>query len=388
MTMNGESPVAVLHLTSSRGFYGIDRVILALAKYIDRHSFELCVANIAKKRVSSPAVILAALSAGLKAEMVPCRGRFDWGTVKRLKLLVQTHKIQILHCHEAKSRLYGVIVSRLTGVPLISTQHVWTGQDWKTRMAEMVDAGCLHFSAKVIAVSSQAVKSLKRVLIPSRLIETIINGIDLEQFSGTSGKSGLKASLGIPANIPVIGTVGRLEIDKGRELLIEAARRVTDTGREAIYLIVGDGTEMENLQSMARNLGLADRILFTGYEQDVRPFLEIMDIFVVPSRSEGTPMALLEAMLMGKPVVVTPVGGVPDVVKNGVNGIVLRERNAAQLAEGLLTILTDGALAMRMGERGRQCVESEYSARRMAERYESVYRECITSRARYEAIIQ
>ncbi len=245
----------------------------------------------------------------------------------------------------------------------------------------MVDAGCLHFSAKIVAVSSQAVKSMERALIPSRLIETIINGIDLEQFNGTNGKSAFKASLGIPDDIPVIGTVGRLEIDKGRELLIEAARRVTDKGREAIYLIVGDGTEMENLKSMARNLGLADRILFTGHQQDVRPFLEVMDIFVVPSRSEGTPMALLEAMLMGKPVVVTPVGGVPDVVKNGVSGIVLRERTADQLAEGLLTILADDVLARSMGEQGRQCVESKYSARRMAERYESVYRECLTSRA-------
>ena len=99
-------------------------------------------------------------------------------------------------------------------------------------------------------------------------------------------------------------------------------------------------------------------------------------------------MALLEAMLMGKPAVVTPVGGVPDVIKNGVNGIVLRERTADQLAEGLMTLLADEDLARRMGEQGRKCVESEFSARRMAERYESVYRECITSRARSAVAIQ
>lgn len=381
-------PINVLHLTSSKGFYGIDRVIVALAKYIDRRSFNLSVANIEKKQVSSRAIVAAAQSAGVDAVMVPCRGRFDWSTVKRLKSMVRAQRIQILHCHESKSRLYGSLVARLTGVPVVSTQHVWTHQDWKTRIGELVDAGCLHFSDKVIAVSCQAARSMERVLIPSRQIETITNGIDIDEFSETIGDPTLKASLGIPAGMPVIGTVGRLEIDKGRELLVEAARHVSEKGREAAYLLVGEGNELANLHAMAHRLGVADRIFFTGYQKDVRPFLALMDIFVVPSRSEGTPMALLEAMLMRKPVVVTPVGGIPDVVSNGMNGIVLRERNAVQLAEGLLTLLSDQALARRLGERGRRCVESEFSARRMAERYESVYQECLASRSRHLTVIQ
>ena len=383
MKMDARYPITVLQLTSSgQECYGMERVIVTLAKHLDQRFFDVRIACIERKKAKHSPMVPVAHSAGLKVQMVPCRGRFDWATVKSLTSLVKTNNIDILHCHSTKSRLYGVLVSRLTGIPIVATQHGLTPLSLALRVGGFIDIGSLNLCDKVVTVASRGLKSMGCALIPSRRIEIITNGIDLEEFGGTTGASALKASLGIPGGMPVIGTVGRLTSEKGHELLIEAARRLTDMGQEAAYLIVGEGAELSTLQSLTRNLGLVDRIFFVGYQRDVRPFLDITDIFVLPSRTEGTPMALLEAMSRNRPVVATAVGGVPDIVSNGVNGIVLRERDATELAQALLALMSDTGLAKRLADEGRRRVELEYSAPRMAERYASVYRECFNSHSR------
>ena len=381
MTTEAAKPIKVLHLTSGRGFYGIDRVIMTLARYIDRQAFETRIVNLGKNRTPDSSIVSFADAAGIDATILLCRKRFDWATVKELKDLIQRDGIDLLHCHESKSRLYGVTVSKLTGVPVIGTQHGMSPHNLTSRIANIVDIGCLRFCRKVVTVARPDSKAMACAFIPSSLIECIVNGIDVAAFTAPKKDATVKQSLGIPAMMPVIGAVGRLESDKGCELLIGAAKIITETGQNAAYLIVGDGSERPNLQSMARRLGISDRIFFAGFREDVRPFVSIMDIFALPSRTEGTPMALLEAMIMGKPVVATQVGGVPDIISTGVNGIVLRERNARQLAEALLALLADDTLASRLAEQGRKRVESEYSATQMARRYEAVYRECASHRS-------
>jgi glycosyltransferase involved in cell wall biosynthesis len=375
-----KTPVRVLQLTSSLGFYGAEQMIMTLITALDRESFDVRLAAVEKKRVSSTAIVVAARAAGFDAVTLPCRGWLDWGAIQELKSLVEDQRIEILHCHEPKSRLYGAIVSRMTGVPLVATHHNWTGQDLRTRLVELIDAAVLHSCQKVVAVSSSVAESMRRVLISSSRIEVIPNGIDLSVFKDSQQNSELRASLGIPPGVPVIGAVGRLDIQKAHERLIEAARKLTDAGQDAIYLIVGEGVERPRLESLVRNLGLSDRVLLPGYRSDIKPFLAIMDLFVLPSRREGTPMALLEAMAMRKPVVATAVGGVPDVLTDGIDGIMLPESGVAGLSDALLRLLRDPALARQIARSGRRRVENEFSSRRMASRYEDMYRRCLIAR--------
>jgi glycosyltransferase involved in cell wall biosynthesis len=377
-----KTPVRVLQLTSSLGFYGAEQMIMTLITALDRESFDVRLAALEKKRVSSTAIVAAARAAGFEAVTLPCRGRLDWGAIQELKSLVEDQRIEILHCHEPKSRLYGAIVSRMTGVPMVATHHLWTGQNLRTRLVELIDAAVLHSCQRVVAVSSSVAESMRRVLISSSRIEVIPNGIDLSGFRDAQQNNEVRASLGIPPGLPVIGAVGRLDIQKAHERLIEAARKISDAGQDAIYLIVGEGVERLRLESLVRSLGLSDRVLLPGYKSDIRPFLAIMDLFVLPSRREGTPMALLEAMAMRKPVVATAVGGVPDVLTDGIDGIMLPESSVNGLSDALLRLLRDPALARRIARNGRRRVETEFSSRRMAGRYEDVYRRCLISRAR------
>jgi glycosyltransferase involved in cell wall biosynthesis len=372
-------PVRVLQLTSSLGFYGAEQMIMTLITALDRESFDVRLAALEKKRASSTAIISAARAAGIDAVTLPCRGWVDWDAIQSLKRLVEEQKIDILHCHEPKSRLYGAIVSRMTGVPMVATHHLWTGQNLRTRLVELLDAAVLHGCYKVIAVSSSVAQSMRRALVPSRRIEVIPNGIALSGFRDGQQNSEVRASLGIPPGLPVIGAVGRLDIQKGHERLIEAARKITDAGQDATYIIVGEGVERPRLESLVQSLDLSDRVLLLGYKSDIRPYLAIMDLFVLPSRREGTPMALLEAMAMSKPVVATAVGGVPDVLTDGIDGIMLPENGTAGLSDALLRLLRDPALARQIARAGRRRVETEFSSRRMAGRYEDVYRRCLLS---------
>ena len=371
--------VRVLQLTSSLGFYGAEQMIMTLVNALDRESFDVRLATLEKKRTSSTAIVSAARAAGIDAVTLPCRGWFDWDAIQSLKSLVEQEKIEILHCHEPKSRLYGAVVSRMTGIPMIATHHLWTGQNFRTRLVESIDAAVLHGCDKVIAVSSSVAESIRRARVSPNRIEVIPNGIDLRSFKDDFDTDEVRASLGIPAGVPVIGAVGRLDIQKGHERLIEAAKKVTDAGEDAFYVILGEGVERPRLEALVTDLGLSGRVLLPGYRSDIRPYLAMMDVFAMPSRREGTPMALLEAMAMRRPVVATAVGGVPDVLRDGMDGLVLPE-NGAGLSDALLKLLRDPAFARQMARIGRRRVETEFSSLRMAGRYEDVYRRCLVSR--------
>jgi glycosyltransferase involved in cell wall biosynthesis len=371
--------VRVLQLTSSLGFYGAEQVIMTLITALDRESFDVRLATLEKKRVSSTAIVSAAKVAGIDAVALPCRGWLDWNGIQGLKSLVKEENIEILHCHEPKSRLYGAIVSRMTGIPMVATHHLWTGQNLRTRLVESIDAVVLHGCDKAIAVSTSVAESMRRVFVSPSRIEVIPNGIDLRNFRDELRIAELRASLGIPAGLPIIGAVGRLDMQKAHERLIEAAKYITDAGQDAVYIIAGEGVERPRLESLVRDLGLSGRVLLLGYQSDIRKYLAMMDVFVLPSRREGTPMALLEAMAMSKPVVATAVGGVPDVLTDGIDGIMLPE-NGAGLGDALLRLLRDPAFARQIARTGRRRVETEFSSSRMAARYEDVYRRCLVSR--------
>lgn len=375
----GKARVRVLQLTSSLGFYGAEQMIMTLITALDRESFHVSLATLQKKKASSTTIVSAAKAAGIDAVTLPCKGWLDWEAIQGLKSLVEEERIDILHCHEPKSRLYGAVVSKMTGIPVVATHHLWTGQNLRTRLVEAIDAAVLHGCDKVVGVSNSVAESMRRVLVSSHRVEVIPNGIDLSGFRTDLKGNEVRSSLGIPQGVPVIGAVGRLDIQKGHDRLIEAAKKITDAGQEAYYVILGEGVERQRLEALVRDLGLTSRVLLPGYRSDVRSCLAMMDVFAMPSRREGTPMALLEAMAMNKPVVATAVGGVPDVLTDGIDGMVLRE-DGSGLSEALLKLLRDPAFAMQIARAGRRRVENEFSSLRMAMRYEELYQRCLALR--------
>ena len=172
----------------------------------------------------------------------------------------------------------------------------------------------------------------------SKKISLIENGVNLERFQVNGNGENLRKEFGIDMTHKIIGSVGRLTEEKGHTYFLKAAKKILDLNNNCFFMIIGDGELRKKLEDEAKDLGINKRIIFTGKRTDIPELLSVMDIFVLPSLTEGQPMALLEAMAAKKPVIATTVGDIPKILKNGELGILAPPCNPAVIAEKTLFI--------------------------------------------------
>lgn len=362
----------ILHLISSRGFYGAENVVLNLGKAlkIDHHiPYVACLNGLGK---SAPEIYSRAQKEGMRSEIITCRHKFDFKALSTLNRLIKEERIDIIHSHGYKSNLYGLIASKLSGVPIMATLHGWTGEDKKIRLYEKLDKWIIKKIDHLVSVSPSMSKELEKIGISNGEVTFIPNAIDTDRFNSLNAKDNVCQELGIPENSVVIGTVGRLNYEKGHIYLIRAIKDICYQMPKVKLLIVGDGHLKENLKKEAQDLGIGKNVLFTGARKDIVSVYKSMDIVVLPSLTEGSPLVLLEAMSMGLPVIATRVGGIPSVVEKGV-GILVSPASDEELKKAILFLLKDSSLRNTMGERARQKIVSQYSIDTFYKKYTDLY---------------
>lgn len=207
----------------------------------------------------------------------------------------------------------------------------------------------------------------------SRIV-LIPNGVETDSFAASSQRAAQTFQLRDPARRTVL-SVARLSAEKGLDVLLEAWKQVVSQTSAARLVLVGDGPERGALERQARESALSGSLVFAGQVRDVRPFLQHGDLFVLPSRSEGLPNALLQAMSVGLPCIASRVGGVQELITDGVNGRLVEPEDPRALAEALRQLLSDQEEAGRLGAAARQTVEQHYSFRQMVDRYAACYRD-------------
>ncbi|PVE20960.1 glycosyltransferase [Microvirga sp. KLBC 81] len=228
----------------------------------------------------------------------------------------------------------------------------------------------------VVAVSASLREHLvRRARIPASRVVTIINGIDTARFA-PSGRSGiLREALGIGPDVPLLGCVARLDPVKNHALLLEAMALLVRQVPDARLVLVGDGPLREALQERAEALGLGGKVLFAGTLADTAPAYRDLDLFVLPSVSEGTSISVLEAMASGIPVVATAVGGTPQLLDGGTCGTLVPSGDPAAMAEAIRRLLTDPVGRTRMARAARERVLEEFGHAAMVRAYEKLYRQ-------------
>jgi glycosyltransferase involved in cell wall biosynthesis len=219
-------------------------------------------------------------------------------------------------------------------------------------------------SAKVWLVSNS--------LCPEDKIAVIKNGISLEAVRGSQSPDSLKAELGVDEG-PVVGTVAKLRPVKGVRYFIEAAAMIHARHPSVKFLVVGDGSERERLRSLASRLGLNGHIILAGARDDARDLLGLLDVFVLPSLSEGMPWAVLEAMAVGLPVVATRVGGVPELVDDGRTGYLVEPRDAESISDSVCKLIDDPDAMRQLGSAGRKRAKTEFALDKMRRDTEELY---------------
>lgn len=289
--------------------------------------------------------------------------------------IVRNESIQLLHTHGYFADIIGGAVARLLGIPQVSTCHGFTAPNSKLRIYNFVNVLLLRQCKKVIAVSEAIRANLVKAGIRPSRIKVIENAIEDIQDSATVSqyRKKIRNLLGIAKQENVVGYVGRISPEKGLEHLIEAVCIMNRTGPLCKLLLIGEGPQEPQLRHMIREKGLNDDVLFAGFQEHVEEWLSVLDVFVLPSLTEGTPMVLLEAMANGIPVVATAVGGIPKIVRSNFNGLLVSPANPEELANGIRTVLSDEPMRTKMAAAAKDTIVARYNLDTWIKKIESVY---------------
>jgi glycosyltransferase involved in cell wall biosynthesis len=217
--------------------------------------------------------------------------------------------------------------------------------------------------------------------VPAHKITVIHNGIDLAPYQLNSRLDGLVArrEWDLSPDQKVVGTVGRLVPIKGYDIFLQAAAKIAAYAADTMFLMIGEGPCEEELKEQARELGLQDRVIFAGHRKDIPRLFRAMDLFVISSFSEGGPIVLLEAMASEVPVVATRVGGVPEVLVDKVNGLMVEPHNSLDLADKVIHLLKAPELGDQFRQAGLATVHSEFTQERVTEKTEQLYEQIISN---------
>ena len=300
--------------------------------------------------------------------------------VSSLTRFLIEQRIDVVHTHRYKDTILGTIAARLAGVRhVVRTMHGLREPmaGWsriKFGAYETLDNVMLRaFADRVIAVSNRMAGTLITNGFKSSRVTTIHNGIDLARAIPGRAED-IRRELGVDAASIVIGTVGRLSPVKAQDVLMRAAGRILDSVPRARFVIAGDGPLGGELEALATRLGIDRACTFLGARSDISDVIAALDVFVLPSLSEGLPMAVLEAMAAGKPVVASRVGGLPEVIQHGVSGMLIPPGGAEALAAACVELAGDRERAGRIGAEARRIVTEEFSHERSGAAVVDLYR--------------
>jgi len=370
-------PRAVLNLLTGRVFGGAEEHALSILTGMRAHGFE--------PYLAAPAELIAAMQPQLSAASVKClplefSSRLDVVAGARLMRFIRRENIALLHCHLFTASLLGAGAARMGGVgAVLETCHgpeVWRmgkrlrGRFWVDRqIGRLVD--------KYIAVSHAAARHLIGTKgVPQSKIRVIHNGRDLDRFGPTDAnrRDATRAALGL-GDEPTILTLARLDEQKGHRHLIDALAILAPRHPNLVTILAGDGPLEQSLRAQCAALGLTDRVRFLGYRRDAAELLEAADIVVLPSLYEGLPLVAIEALALGRPMVATEVDGTPEVVIHEKTGLLAPPANPQALASAIERMLSDPALAARLGSEGRKFVRENFSLKQQIEQTVAVYSE-------------
>lgn len=323
-----------------------------------------------------------ALARAAAAQRVRCEllapGKWQLGAVMAgLRRLHREWAPDVVCAHGYKAGFYALWLRLLTGCPCIAFSRGWTSENLKVRMYGWLDKALVRFADRVVAVSQAQRRRLERVLVPVRKIRVVENAVTFapEDAGAAVETASVRAELGIAAQAPLILAAGRLSPEKGCRYLLAAVDGILARFPEARVLIAGDGPDEAMLRAQAARLQGAAHVHFLGFRNDMRRLLRQADVLALPSLSEGLPNVVLEAMASGLPVVATRVGGVPELVQDGVTGLLVEPRQPAALAQAIVRLLDDRALAGKLAQQARTMVHERYSAERQTQQLLGVYAE-------------
>jgi len=289
----------------------------------------------------------------------------------------------IVHTHTSKAGLLGRWAAFFARIPIIVHTphgHVFWGyfSRWKTLVFVFLERLTAHITDKIITLTEQEKRDHLRYNIASEdKFLHVHSGVDLNKFFNVSADPPeMKKNLAVPDNVLVVGTTGRLTSVKGHRYLIEAAKEIVAIKPDINFLFLGDGELQEELEKMASELNIRENVVFLGWRPDVAEVMSMFDIFVLPSLNEGMGRVLVEAMALAKPIVASNIGGIPDLIMQGKNGLLVPVADPQALASGIEFLMTNPKKRGEMGSAGKK-IAADYGVDSMMQKIDQLYLELL-----------
>jgi glycosyltransferase involved in cell wall biosynthesis len=370
------SHTGVLHLIDSGGLYGAENVVINLSSGLKKEGHRSVIGCFSYPNKARPDIAAKAQSLGLETVIFELKNKFDFFCAHTIAAYCKKNNIALIHSHGYKPSLFCLTLKMFYRMPYVVTCHLWYVRNARLQIYVFLEKISMLFASRVIGVSEEITGQLQKAGIRNNKLKTILNGIDLA-VSGTAepyDETRLRSSLGLRKNSFIIGSLGRLTEQKDYGTFIRAAAELLKERQDIEFIIAGNGELQANLAEFSQQLGIADRVHLLGFRDDKEALLRLMDIFVLSSLDEGLPIAMLEAMGLRLPVIVTKVGGIPKVIKNGENGILIEKQNPLQLAEAILLLINNDHMKESLGDNAFKTVRDRYSNERMTAEYIEEYR--------------
>ena len=360
----------ILHVITSTQVGGAENHLLALATALLKEGWTSEVAYLKGREDLNQEFV----GRGIPVHPLHLRPWCDSAALRRLIRLIRDRRPDIVHGHLFPAEVYATAAAMLSGghAKLVCTKH--NDDDFLRRPHFRFLHWLISYrAARTIAISEHVRRyTLKMGTADASRLVTIPYGYD--GGDSTRKSSGLRQELGIGSGTFLIGSVGRLAPQKGQRYLLEAVQKMVSAGEDVALVLIGEGPLLGTLKAQVAAAGMGRHVFFTGFRQDVRDLMPAFDVFALPSLWEGFGLVLLEAMAAGRAIVASRVSAIPEVVEDGVTGLLVSPGDSDALTEALLALRRDGVRRERLGAAGAERLRRQFTLERMIERTIKVYR--------------
>ncbi|MFZ3209410.1 MAG: glycosyltransferase family 4 protein [Geobacteraceae bacterium] len=359
---------------------GPDKTVLLVAERANPEKFNVIIMYMRGADDKDFKIAKWARDKGLKVHEVLEYGKFDFDNLRQINRLIRDYKIDIFHARDYKTCIIGFLLGLINPrMKLVFTAHGWIISGTKMKLYTWLNLFSLKRYQRIIAVSEATKQIMVDSGIDGKRIDIVYNAIDVDLWDRTMVASSFRSELQIPEAGKLVGVVGRLSKEKGIDTTLEVARKIIMARPDTYFVLVGDGPVRQEVEKNIHDLGLSKNVFLVGFRKDALNIYAGLDLFLSTSLTEGTPNTVLEALAMEVPVVHTAVGGVPEIIEDGVDGILCKVGDVEGISRAVLAVLNDEDRARQLSERGRQSACSRFSFTARMQAIESLYEQVAAS---------
>ncbi len=366
------SDCRVIHLRASNFYGGPERQLHLHARLAQNSDFRITVCSFTENG-NIPEFIQVIDKDKIPTHTFSVKNAYDFGAVKSVRKYLGDNDIKILCTHDYRTHLIGFLATLGMQTKWLAFSRGWTSENLKIKSFHTLDKIIIRFADRIVAVSQEQKRRLVWLLIPAKKIAVAYNAVDPAYFKQVTAAD-LRARFSLPQDSIICLAGGRFSAEKGQKILVQAAAIALTKNPRLRFLLYGDGPDLPVIRNMIDGLGIGDKVICPGFEKDFLSCLKGSDILVNPSFSEGLPNIVLEAMAFKIPIAATAVGGVPELIEDGVSGFLTPAGDPVKLTEKILKLAEDKMLRNRFGQTGYDIIIEKFSFKRQAELLYDVYK--------------